>query len=132
MAAPAVAPETRTESATGRIVQITGVVVDVEFPADQLPKIYNALETELNDGTRLVLEVQQHLGNDRVRAVAMSTTDGLRRGAPVRDTGQPISVPVGPGTLGRIFNVTGDPIDEMGEVKAAERRPIHQPSPAFE
>jgi len=132
MAAPAVAPETRTESATGRIVQITGVVVDVEFPADQLPKIYNALETELNDGTRLVLEVQQHLGNDRVRAVAMSTTDGLRRGAPVRDTGQPISVPVGPGTLGRIFNVTGDPIDEMGEVKAAERRPIHQPPPAFE
>ena len=132
MAAPAVAPETSTGSATGTIVQITGVVVDVEFPADQLPEIYNALETELNDGSRLVLEVQQHLGNDRVRAVAMSTTDGLRRGAPVRDTGQAISVPVGPGTLGRIFNVTGDAIDEMGEVKAEERRPIHQAPPTFE
>jgi F-type H+-transporting ATPase subunit beta len=108
------------------------VVVDIEFPAEQLPEIYNALETELNDGTRLVLEVQQHLGNDRVRAVAMSTTDGLRRGSAVRDTGQAIAVPVGPATLGRIFNVTGDAIDEQGEVNAAEYRPIHQQPPSFE
>jgi F-type H+/Na+-transporting ATPase subunit beta len=132
MAAPAVAPETQSAQATGTIVQITGVVVDVEFPAESLPEIYNALETELDNGTKLVLEVQQHLGNDRVRAVAMSTTDGLRRGTPVVDTGQPIAVPVGPSTLGRIFNVTGDAIDEMGEVDAAEYRPIHQKPPSFE
>jgi F-type H+/Na+-transporting ATPase subunit beta len=133
MAVTAVAPKAQTGAgATGTIVQITGVVVDVEFPSEQLPAIYNALETELNDGTRLVLEVQQHLGNDRVRAVAMSTTDGLPRGAAVVDTGQSIAVPVGAATLGRIFNVTGDPIDEMGEVKAEEYRPIHQDPPAFE
>ena len=132
MAAPAVAPAKKKQGATGTIVQITGVVVDVEFPSDQLPEIYNALETHLSDGTRLVLEVQNHLGNDRVRAVAMSTTDGLRRGAEVLDTGAAIAVPVGPGTLGRIFNVTGDPIDEMGPVKAEEIRPIHQNPPAFE
>ncbi|HEV2127484.1 MAG TPA: F0F1 ATP synthase subunit beta [Thermomicrobiales bacterium] len=132
MAAPAVAQETKTAGATGTIVQITGVVVDVEFPADQLPEIYNALETELSDDTKLTLEVQTHLGNDRVRTVAMSTTDGLRRGAPVVDTGQAIAVPVGAATLGRIFNVTGDPIDEMGPVDAEEYRPIHQDPPAFE
>src|SRR5680860_983368 len=131
MAAPAVAPEQKTTGATGEIVQITGVVVDVEFPADQLPGIYNALETTIDD-TRLVLEVQQHLGNDRVRAVAMSTTDGLRRGAEVIDTGVAIAVPVGPGTLGRIFNVTGEPIDEMGDVEATEYRPIHADAPSFE
>ncbi len=132
MAAPAVAPEKTEGQTAGTIVQITGVVVDVEFPAENLPEIYNALETELNDGTRLVLEVQQHLGNDRVRAVAMSTTDGLRRGTTVVDTGQAIAVPVGPATLGRIFNVTGDAIDQMGEVKAEEYRPIHQAPPSFE
>jgi F-type H+/Na+-transporting ATPase subunit beta len=132
MAATAVAPDQKTVGATGTIVQITGVVVDVEFPSEQLPEIYNALETELNDGTRLVLEVQTHLGNDRVRTVAMSTTDGLSRGAPVVDTGASIAVPVGPGTLGRIFNVTGDPIDEMGAVQFDERRPIHRDPPAFE
>jgi F-type H+-transporting ATPase subunit beta len=118
--------------ATGTIVQITGVVVDIEFPADQLPSIYNALETELNDGTRLVLEVQQHLGDDRVRAVAMSTTDGLRRGSPVLDTGRAIAVPVGQATLGRIFNVTGDAIDELGPVNATEIRPIHADAPSFD
>jgi F-type H+-transporting ATPase subunit beta len=118
--------------ATGTIVQITGVVVDIEFPADQLPSIYNALETELNDGTRLVLEVQQHLGDDRVRAVAMSTTDGLRRGSPVLDTGRAIAVPVGQATLGRIFNVTGDAIDELGPVNATEIRPIHAEAPSFD
>ena len=132
MAAPAISPEKGATGATGKIAQITGVVVDVEFPAEQLPQIYNALETTLNDGTRLVLEVQQHLGDDRVRAVAMSTTDGLRRGQDVVDTGQAIAVPVGPSTLGRIFNVTGEAIDEQGEVQAEEYRPIHQQPPAFE
>ncbi len=123
MAAPAIAPEQKTAGATGQIVQITGVVVDIEFPADQLPEIYNAVETTLPDGKRLVLEVQQHLGNDRVRAVAMSTTDGLRRGQDVVDTGAAIAVPVGPGTLGRIFNVTGEPIDERARSQATEYPP---------
>ncbi len=132
MAAPAMAPETKTAGATGEIVQITGVVVDIEFPADQLPEIYNAVETKLPDGKRLVLEVQQHLGNDRVRAVAMSTTDGLRRGQAVVDTGASIAVPVGPATLGRIFNVTGEPIDELGDVDATEYRPIHREAPGFD
>jgi len=132
MAAPAMAPETKTAGATGKIVQITGVVVDIEFPADQLPEIYNAVETKLPDGKRLVLEVQQHLGNDRVRAVAMSTTDGLRRSQAVVDTGASIAVPVGPGTLGRIFNVTGEPIDELGDVQATEFRPIHREAPGFD
>jgi F-type H+/Na+-transporting ATPase subunit beta len=132
MAAPAVAPEKQATGATGVIVQITGVVVDVEFPAEQLPNIYDAIETTLPDGTRLVLEVQQHLGDDRVRAVAMSTTDGLRRGQEVVATGQAIAVPVGAATLGRIFNVTGDPIDEQGPVEATEYRPIHQEAPSFE
>jgi len=95
-----------TQVATGRIVQIQGVVVDVEFPPGQLPDIYNALIVERPEGGRLVLEVQQHLGNDWVRAVAMSTTDGLKRGVPVIDTGEPIKVPVGPATLGRIFNLS--------------------------
>src|SRR5690606_13014351 len=99
-----------TSVATGKVVQIQGVVVDVEFPPDQLPEIYNALEIEREGDAPLVLEVQQHLGNDWVRAVAMSTTDGLRRGAPVLDTGAPIQVPVGPATLGRIFNVVGEPV----------------------
>ncbi len=132
MAAPAIAPETQQTGATGTIVQITGVVVDIEFPSDQLPGIYNALITNLPDGTRLTLEVQQHLGDDRVRAVAMSTTDGLRRGQDIVDTGAAIAVPVGPGTLGRIFNVTGDPIDELGEVQATEYRPIHREAPLFD
>jgi len=132
MAAPAIAPGTRQTGATGTIVQITGVVVDIVFPPDQLPGIYNALTTNLPDGTRLTLEVQQHLGDDRVRAVAMSTTDGLRRGQDIVDTGAAIAVPVGPGTLGRIFNVTGDPIDELGEVQATEYRPIHREAPLFD
>ncbi|MGC4105455.1 MAG: F0F1 ATP synthase subunit beta [Thermomicrobiales bacterium] len=132
MAAAAVAPETKTGGATGKIVQVTGVVVDIEFPPDQLPEIYNAIETTLPDGSTLVLEVQIHLGNDRVRAVAMSTTDGLRRGQDAKDTGKAIAVPVGPATLGRMFNVTGDAIDERGPVEAAEYRPIHTDAPAFD
>jgi F-type H+-transporting ATPase subunit beta len=132
MAAPAIAPEQKTAGATGEIVQITGVVVDIEFPAEQLPEIYNAVETTLPGGKRLVLEVQQHLGNDRVRAVAMSTTDGLRRGQEVVDTGAAIAVPVGPATLGRIFNVTGEAIDGGEEVQASEYRPIHAEAPSFD
>ncbi len=119
--------------ATGNIVQIQGVVVDVEFPPDGLPAIYNALTVE-REGTDkpLILEVQQHLGNDWVRAVAMSTTDGLRRGAKATDTGESIRVPVGPATLGRIFNVVGEPVDNAGPVNTDIEYPIHRPAPSFE
>jgi F-type H+/Na+-transporting ATPase subunit beta len=117
--------------ATGKVVQILGPVVDVEFPPEQLPGIYNALETRI-DGRRLVLEVQQHLGNNWVRAVAMSTTDGLKRNSDVTDTGAPITVPVGKETLGRIFNVLGDPIDEQGPVHAEKHYSIHRPAPSFD
>jgi F-type H+-transporting ATPase subunit beta len=118
--------------ATGTILQITGPVVDVQFPADMLPEIYNALEVTRDDGSILTLETQSHLGNDAVRAIAMSTTDGLRRGALVQDMGGPITVPVGPETLGRILNVVGEPIDEAGPVNATTRYPIHRPAPRFE
>ncbi len=113
----------------GRIAQVIGAVVDVEFEGP-LPDIYNALETE-NRGQRLVLEVATHLGENTVRTIAMDSTDGLVRGAPVRDTGGPIAVPVGDGTLGRIVNVIGEPIDEAGPVQATTKRGIHQPAPAF-
>ncbi len=116
----------------GTLVQIIGAVVDVEFPAQQLPAIYSAIEIPLDDGTKLIAETQQHLGNNWVRAVAMSTTDGLRRGMEVVDTGAPISVPVGPATLGRIFNVLGEPIDLKGDVDTSTRYPIHRPAPSFE
>jgi F-type H+/Na+-transporting ATPase subunit beta len=115
---------------TGRIVEIKGVVLDVVFP-DRLPEILTALEVELEHGT-LVAEVQQHLGDDRVRAVAMDSTDGLARGLEVVDTGQPISVPVGKATLGRLWNVIGQAIDGKAELPAdAERWPIHRDPPAF-
>jgi len=117
--------------ATGRVVQVLGPVVDVEFPPEQLPAIYNAIETEI-DGRKVVLEVQQHMGNNWVRAVAMSSTDGLKREAAVVDTGASISVPVGRETLGRIFNVLGDPIDELGPVVTEKRYPIHRPAPSFD
>src|SRR3989339_67368 len=100
----------------GTISQIIGVVADVHFP-DKLPELFTALETKMPNGQTLVLEVQQHLGGNMVRTVAMSTTDGLQRGAEVSDTGKPISVPVGPQTLGRMFSVIGEPIDGKGEVK---------------
>ncbi|MEN0653890.1 MULTISPECIES: F0F1 ATP synthase subunit beta [Hyphobacterium] len=115
---------------TGRIVQVTGAVIDVEFTG-KLPDIQNALETE-NNGQKLVLEVAQHLGENTVRTIAMDATEGLQRGTPVRDTGSPITVPVGPGTLGRILNVTGDPVDEAGEVKYEQRAAIHRSAPAFD
>ncbi len=120
----------------GQIVEIKGVVIDAVFPGD-LPAIYSALKVEIAspDGegqTDLIAEVQQHLGNDRVRAVAMDSTDGLSRGTDVVDTGAPISVPVGEATLGRIFNVLGDSIDGGDEVDVKERWPIHRPAPDFE
>ena len=118
--------------ATGRIIQITGPVIDVEFPSDQLPEIYNAVEVPLDGGGRLVLETQYHLGNDAVRTVAMSSTEGVRRGTAAVDTGQPIAVPVGPATLGRIFNVIGEPVDGKGPVETDQTSPIHRPAPSFE
>jgi len=118
--------------ATGKVIQITGPVIDVEFPPGDLPGIYNALEIERPDGEMLVVEVQQHLGNNWVRAVAMSTTDGLARGLDVVDTGAPITVPVGEVTLGRVFDVLGHPIDGKGDVKAEKFLPIHRDPPAFD
>jgi F-type H+-transporting ATPase subunit beta len=114
---------------TGRISQVIGAVVDVQFEG-HLPAILNALETT-NGGNRLVLEVAQHLGESTVRTISMDTTEGLVRGQDVTDTGQPISVPVGDETLGRIINVIGEPVDEAGPVKTAQRRAIHQPAPTF-
>ena len=115
---------------TGIITQIIGVVVDIEFKSGELPAIYSALETS-NDGAKLVLEVQQHLPGNIVRAVAMGSTDGLARGGEVRDTGQPISVPVGKETLGRMFNVLGQAIDGQKHPSGASLKPIHQPAPSF-
>jgi F-type H+/Na+-transporting ATPase subunit beta len=113
----------------GRITQVIGAVVDVQFDG-HLPAILNALETE-NQGNRLVLEVAQHLGESTVRTVAMDTSEGLVRGQEVTDTGQPIAVPVGDGTLGRIINVVGEPVDEAGPVPHEETRAIHQDAPAY-
>lgn len=111
----------------GKVVQIKGGVVDVEFAPEDLPDIYSAVEIPLN-GRRLVLEVEQQLPNNWVRCVAMDTTDGLQRGLPAYTTGEPIKVPVGPGTLGRIFNVLGEPIDGKGPVEAVDYWPIHRPA----
>jgi len=116
----------------GTVVQVIGTVVDVEFPAEGLPDIYNALELSMGDGKRLVLEVQQHLGNNWVRTLAMDTTDGLRRGAEAIDRGEPITVPVGEPCLGRLFNALGEALDGLGEVKADEHWPIHRPAPPMD
>ena len=116
-------------AAVGKITQVIGAVVDVQFE-DHLPEILNALETD-NNGHRLVLEVAQHLGEATVRCIAMDATEGLVRGLKVTDTGKAIQVPVGDGTLGRILNVVGEPVDEKGPVSATEYRPIHAPAPAF-
>jgi len=123
---------TNGPTAVGKVIQITGPVVDIEFPAGQLPAIYNAVVISRGDGEKIVCEVQQHLGNNWVRSVAMTTTDGLARGTEATDTGSPISVPVGQGTLGRVFNVLGEAIDEKGPVEATEFLPIHRPAPAFD
>src|SRR3954463_1322660 len=126
---PSTATTTAPATATGRITQVIGAVVDVQFEG-HLPAILNAIETK-NGGNRLVLEVAQHLGESTVRAIAMDTTDGLVRGQSVTDTGSPISVPVGPATLGRIINVIGEPIDERGDVGHTQTLPIHRSAPVF-
>jgi F-type H+-transporting ATPase subunit beta len=117
------------KGAKGQVRQVMGAVVDVQF-TDQLPEILNALETD-NHGNRLILEVAQHLGENTVRTIAMDSTEGLVRGQEVVDTGEPIAVPVGEATLGRIMNVVGEAVDEAGPIKTAERRPIHAPAPSY-
>jgi F-type H+/Na+-transporting ATPase subunit beta len=117
--------------ATGRVSQILGSVVDVEFGAGDLPEIYEAIEIPRESGRPLVLEVEKDLGENRMRCVSMNTTDGLQRGLSATATGSPIVVPVGEATLGRIFNVLGDPVDEKGEVHAKQHYPIHRPAPTF-
>ena len=114
---------------TGTVIQIIGAVIDVEFPKDNLPKIYDALEVEEKG---LILEVQQQLGDGIVRTIAMGASEGLQRGVPVKNTSNPISVPVGTGTLGRIMNILGEPIDEKGKVKSDKRMPIHRAPPSYE
>src|SRR5579864_8163259 len=126
--------ETRKEAGKkkariGRVDQIIGPVVDVAFQTDELPEIYHALEIDRGKDRRLVLEVQQHRGNNVVRTIAMASTDGLVRGQEVKDTGGPITVPVGKGTLGRMMSVIGDPIDGKGEIKSDVRLPIHRLAP---
>jgi F-type H+-transporting ATPase subunit beta len=117
--------------AKGKIVQVMGTVVDGEFPVDELPPVNDAIEIAM-DGDKLLAEVQQHLGNNWVRCLTMGSTDGLRRGAEVVDLGGPIKVPVGPGTMGRLFNVLGQPIDNLGDVEAADHWPIHRPPPSMD
>ena len=116
---------------TGKVVQVIGTVVDVEFPPDQLPNLLDALELE-NDGQKLVLEVQQHMGNNWARCLALGTTEGLARGVKVEDTGNKVLVPVGKETLGRLFDVTGTPLDNLGPVEAGQNWPIHRDPPKFE
>src|SRR5579862_4990776 len=123
-----------TTAAKGIVTQVLGNVVDIEFPPDKLPAIYNAIETEITAGGEkktLILEVEQLLGNNVVRCVGMGPTDGMERGQAAYDTGGPITVPVGEGTLGRIFNVLGQPIDSDKPVEAAAHWPIHRLPPAL-
>ena len=122
---------TKASSKTGEIVQIIGPVLDVRFEEGELPEIYHALTVKRDDGDLVVAEVQQHLGNNWVRAVSMQSTDGLRRGMKAVNTGGPITVPVGKETLGRVFNVVGEPIDGKGPVKGGRRDPIHRRPPSF-
>ena len=117
--------------AKGKVTQVIGTVVDIEFPPEELPGLFNAVEIH-RDGDKIVLEVQQHIGNNWVRCLALSPTEGLQRGAEVIDTGAPLTVPVGKATLGRLFNVMGEPLDNLGEVKAEERWPIHRPPPSLQ
>jgi len=117
--------------AEGKVVQVIGTVIDVEFPPDDLPELFNAVEIDTESG-KVVFEVQEHVGNNWVRCLALSPTEGLQRGSKVVDTGAPISVPVGRESLGRLFNVLGEPLDGLGEVKADERWPIHRLPPTLE
>ncbi len=117
--------------AKGKVVQIIGTVVDIEFPPDELPALYSAIEIP-HDGAKVMLEAQEHIGNNWVRCLALSSTDGLERGLEAVDTGAPLAVPVGEATLGRLFNIMGEPLDELGAVKAKERWPIHRPPPSLE
>ena len=117
--------------ATGKITQVIGTVVDAEFPPGEMPAIYNALETQI-DGQRLVLEVEQHIGNNWVRCLALGPTEGLVRGVAAEDTGNPIMVPVGEPTLGRLFNALGETLDNLEEVETEEKWPIHRHPPSFE
>ena len=117
--------------AKGKVAQVIGTVVDIEFPPDELPALYNAIEIPRDVG-KIMLETQHHVGNNWVRCLAMTPTDGLERGAEAIDTGAPIAVPVGKATLGRLFNVMGEPLDELGEVKAEENWSIHRLPPSFE
>ena len=116
---------------TGKVAQIIGTVVDVEFPEEGLPAIYNAIEINQN-GEKIILEVQQHIGNNYVRCLALCPTEGLQRGLDAVDTGAPVTVPVGKATLGRLFNVFGEPLDNLGKVDAKERLPIHREPPALD
>ena len=117
--------------AKGRVVQVIGTVVDVEFLPEELPPLYNAIEIP-RDGDKIILEVQHHIGNNWVRCLSMNPTEGLQRGIEAIDTGAPIAVPVGKSTLGRLFNVMGEPLDNLGEVKAEQRWPIHRAPPTYE
>ncbi len=117
--------------AKGKVTQVIGTVVDIEFPPEELPAIFNSIEIPI-DGDKIVLEVQHHIGNNWVRCLSLSPTDGLQRGVEAIDTEAPISVPVGKATLGRLFNVLGEPLDNLGEVKAEEKWSIHRPPPSFQ
>ena len=117
---------------TGHVVQVTGGVVDVEFQEGEIPNVFDALEIPREGNPPLILEVEKHLGSNWVRCVAMDTTDGLQRNLPVYSVGSPITVPVGPSTLGRVFNVLGRPVDGGEPVTAEKYYPIHRPAPNFE
>ena len=117
--------------AKGKIAQVIGTVVDIEFPPDALPGLFNAIEIDA-DGNKIVLEAQEHVGNNWVRCLALSPTDGLQRGMEAVDTGKALAVPVGEATLSRLFNILGEPLDELGEVKTKDRWPIHRPPPSLE
>src|SRR5947209_13828226 len=125
-------PTTETEAAVGKVTRVIGVVVDVEFPAGQLPELLNAVVVTKRDGKQVVMEVQQEIGDNAVRCIAMDSTDGFRRGDPVRATGDAIKVPVGVETLGRLFNVIGKAIDDEPTPEGTTRWPIHRPAPALD
>jgi F-type H+-transporting ATPase subunit beta len=117
--------------AKGKVVQVIGTVVDIEFPPDELPALFNAIEIT-TDGAKIVLEAQEHVGNNWVRCLSLAPTDGLGRGVEAIDTGKALAVPVGRATLGRLFNIMGEPMDELGPVEAKERWPVHRPPPSLE